>query len=160
MNNKQFLGTWTLKSVIGKSPDGTTSQPFADHPLGYISYMPDGFMHAILMKSGRNLIGVLPEELSEAVRSKKLLFSCKHMMAGIRYVKAMASFLSYCGTYEIRANTVVHHVKAAMVPDWIGTDLIREFVFSGNTLTLIARDRAGNEMELTWERLSKGDEEF
>ena len=62
--------------------------------------------------------------------------------------------MSYCGTYEIRGNIVVHHVKAAMVPDWIGTDLTREFVFSGNTLTLSARDAAGNVMDLLWERVS------
>jgi hypothetical protein len=48
----------------------------------------------------------------------------------------------------------VHHVKAAMVPDWIGTDLTREFVFSGNMLTLTARDDAGNVMDLVWERVS------
>jgi len=42
---------------------------------------------------------------------------------------AMTSFLSYCGTYDIQGNTVVHHVKAAMVPDWIGTDLKREYLF-------------------------------
>jgi hypothetical protein len=154
MSDERFVGTWKLKSVVKKSAAGRVSKPFADNPLGYISYMPDGFMHAILMKSGRNLVGVSPEELSDAARTKKLMMSGKYIMAGIRYVKAMTSFLSYCGTYEIRGNIVVHHVKAAMVPDWIGTDLTREFVFSGNTLTLTARDNAGNVMDLVWERVS------
>jgi hypothetical protein len=154
MSDERFAGTWKLKSVVKKSAAGEVSKPFADNPLGYISYMPDGFMHAILMKSGRNLIGVSPEELSDAARSKKLLMSGKYIMAGIKYVKAMTSFMSYCGVYEIRGNIVVHHVKAAMVPDWIGTDLTREFVFSGNTLTLTARDDAGNVMDLVWERVS------
>jgi hypothetical protein len=154
MSDERFVGTWKLKSVVKKSSAGRVSKPFDDNPLGYISYMPDGFMHAILMKSGRNLVGVSPEELSDAARSKKLLMSGKYIMAGIRYVKAMTSFLSYCGAYEIRGNIVVHHVKAAMVPDWIGTDLTRAFVFSGNTLTLTARDDAGNVMDLVWERVS------
>lgn len=153
MSDERFLGTWTLKSVVKKSYTGEVSKPFADHPLGYISYMPGGFMHAILMKSGRSLIGVPPEELSDAVRAKRLLMSWRYIKAGIRYVKAMTSFLSYCGTYEIRGNIVVHHVKAAMVPDWIGTDLTREFVFSGNTLTLTAHDDAGNVVDLLWERV-------
>ena len=153
MSDERFLGTWKLKSVVKKSSTGHVSKPFADHPLGYISYMPDGFMHAILMKSGRSLIGVPPEELSDAARSKKLFLSWRYIIAGIKYVKAMTSFLSYCGTYEIRGNIVVHHVKAAMVPDWIGTDLTREFVFSGNMLTLTAHDDAGNVMDLLWERV-------
>ena len=154
MSDEQFMGTWKLKSVVKKSAAGLVNKPFADNPLGYISYMPDGFMHAILMKSGRGLIGVPPEELSYAARSKKLLMSWKYIKAGIGYIKAMTSFLSYCGTYEIRGNIVVHHVKAAMVPDWIGTDLTRDFVFSGNTLTLTAHDDAGNVMDLVWERVS------
>jgi hypothetical protein len=154
MNDERFVGTWKLKSVIKKSVAGIVSKPFDDHPLGYISYMPDGFMHAILMKPGRSLIGVPPEELSDAFRTKKLFMSGKYMMAGIKYIKAMTSFLSYCGTYDIRGNTIVHQVKAAMAPDWIGTDLKREFVFSGNTLTLTARDDEGNIMDLVWERVS------
>jgi len=154
MSNERFVGTWKLKSVVQKSSAGLVSRPFEDSPLGYISYMPDGFMHAILMKSGRSLIGVSPEELSEAFRSKRIFTGLRYMTAGLRYVKAMTSFLSYCGTYEVSGNTIVHHVKAAMVPDWIGTDLKRDFAFSGNTLTLTARDNAGNVMDLVWERVS------
>jgi len=139
---------------MSKTSSGHVSRPFGDHPLGYISYMPNGFMHAILMKSDRNSIGISPEELSNAAQSKKLMTSWTYMTAGIRYLKAMTSFLSYCGTYDIRGNIVVHHVKAAMVPDWIGNDLTREFVFNGSTLTLTARDTAGNVMDLVWERVS------
>lgn len=155
MSDKRFLGTWKLVSVVQRSPDGKVSKPFADQPLGYISYMPDGYMHAILMKSGRHPVGVVPEELSAALRTKRLFVSWKYIRAGIRYVKAMTSFLSYCGTYDVRGNTILHSVKAAMVPDWIGTDLKREFVFSKNTLTLTARDDAGNVMDLIWERMAR-----
>lgn len=153
-SDTRFVGTWKLKSMTKKSSDGQMSKPFSEHPLGYISYTQDGFMHAILMKSGRDLIGMPPEELSDAVSKKRLFMSIKYIKAGIRYLKAMTSFVSYCGTYEIRGNTVVHHVKAAMVPDWIGTDLERNFVFSENTLTLTAIDDAGNIMDLIWERVS------
>jgi hypothetical protein len=154
MSDERFVGTWELKSVVQKSSDGCVSRPFAEHPLGYISYRQDGFMHAILMKSERDPIGVPPEELSDALRTKRLFMSWKYIRAGIRYLKAMTSFISYCGTYEIRGNTVVHHVKAAMVPDWIGTDLKRDFVFRENTLTLTACDDAGKIMDLVWQRIS------
>jgi hypothetical protein len=154
ISDSRFVGTWKLKSVTKKSLDGQMSKPLSEQPLGYISYTQDGFMHAILMKSERDLVGVPPEELGDAVGKKKLFMSLKYIKAGIRYVKAMTSFLSYCGTYEIRGNTIVHHVKAAMVPDWIGTDLKRDFVFFENTLTLTARDDAGNIMDLIWERIS------
>jgi hypothetical protein len=152
--DKRFVGTWKLKSVVRRSSSGVVSKPFGDDPLGYISYMPDGFMHAILMKSGRGRIGVSPEELSDAAATKKLLISWKYLAAGLKYVKAMTSFLSYCGTYDICGNVVYHHVQAAMFPDWIGTDLTRTFVFDEDRLTLSARDDAGNVMDLVWERVS------
>jgi hypothetical protein len=88
MSDERFVGTWKLKSVVKKSFAGHVSMPFDEHPLGYISYMPDGFMHAILMKSGRSLVGVSPEELSDAARSKKLLMSGKYIMAGINHIAA------------------------------------------------------------------------
>ncbi|MGP8153878.1 MAG: lipocalin-like domain-containing protein [Smithella sp.] len=154
MSDERFVGTWKLKSMVKKSSAGYLSRPFDENPLGYISYTPDGFMHAILMKSGRSLIGVPPEKIRDAARAKKLWMSWKYIKAGIRYIKATTSFMSYCGTYEIRVNTIVHQVKAAMVPDWIGKDLKRDFVFSGNTLTLSAHDNAGNVTDLVWERIS------
>jgi len=126
MTDQRFWGTWKLESVVQISATGERTQPLGEHPLGYITYLPEGFMHAILMKSERGLMGVSPEELQNAARSKKILFSGKYLMAGLRYLKAMTTFLSYCGTYEIRGNRVIHHVKAAMVPDWIGSDLTRE----------------------------------
>jgi hypothetical protein len=94
-----------------------------------------------------------PEELSDAASTKKLFTSWRYIKAGIRYLKAMTFFVSYCGTYEIREDTVVHRVKAATVPDWIGTDLSRKFVFGENMLTLTACDNAGNVMDLIWERV-------
>ncbi|HON59658.1 MAG TPA: lipocalin-like domain-containing protein [Smithella sp.] len=154
MTDERFFGTWKLQSVVRIGAEGQISKPFGENPLGYITYLPDGFMHAILMKSDRRLTGVAPEELRDAARSKKLFLSWKHLRAGIRYLKAVTSFLSYCGTYEVRDSVVIHHVKAAMVPDWIGTDLTREFSFSGDLLTLTARDTAGNTMVLIWKRVS------
>lgn len=153
-SDTRFVGTWALKSMTKQSSEGLISKPFSEHPLGYISYTQDGFMHAILMKTARDRIGMPPEELSDAVSKKRLFGSLKYIKAGIKYLKAMTSFASYCGTYEIRGNTVVHHVKAAMVPDWIGTDLQRDFIFSENTLTLTAHDDAGNVMDLIWQRVS------
>ncbi|MFA5324140.1 MAG: hypothetical protein WC373_15815 [Smithella sp.] len=35
-----------------------------------------------------------------------------------------------------RGNTVAHKAKAAMLSDWIATDLKRDFIFHDNTLAL------------------------
>ena len=43
----------------------------------------------------------------------------------------------YCGTYDVRDNTVVHHVEAASFPNWVGRDLVRTFTLSSNELRVI-----------------------
>jgi Lipocalin-like domain len=43
-----LLGTWKLLSMIYEAiASGQRSSPFGDHPVGYLSYSPDGRMYAI-----------------------------------------------------------------------------------------------------------------
>ena len=43
-----ILGTWKLQSLVYEvSASGQRSNPFGDHPDGYLSYSPDGRMYAI-----------------------------------------------------------------------------------------------------------------
>jgi hypothetical protein len=46
---------------------------------------------------------------------------------------------------------VIHHVKAALNPNWVGTDLIRSYAFEGNRLTLTVQ-YATSKGVLIWER--------
>jgi len=76
-------------------------------------------------------------------------------MAIFRYLKAAATYVSYAGTYKIVGDTVVHHVQASLYPDWVGTDLVRSYVFSDNRLTLRAEDPPNATQELVWEKARK-----
>jgi hypothetical protein len=58
---------------------------------------------------------------------------------------------AYTATWEIRGQEVVHHVTAALVRDWIGTDLIRTYVFDGDGMMLTAQE-PDREFHLTWRR--------
>jgi hypothetical protein len=49
-------------------------------------------------------------------------------------IAAFDNFQAYCGTYEVRDNTVVHHVEASLLPNIVGTDLVRTFSISGDEL--------------------------
>jgi hypothetical protein len=51
---------------------------------------------------------------------------------------ATEGYDSYCGTYEISEGqkTVIHHVRVALVPNDVNTDLVRKYEFSGNQLKL------------------------
>src|SRR5215471_2549108 len=43
-----ILGTWKLQSLVFEATaTGRRFSPFGDHPVGYLSYSPDGRMYAI-----------------------------------------------------------------------------------------------------------------
>ncbi|MBT7072980.1 MAG: lipocalin-like domain-containing protein [Anaerolineae bacterium] len=146
MVETKFLGMWNLVSWIQKTQDGKTSYPFGVDAIGHIIYTSDGFMSASLMTANRVSIGVSLE---------KLAIKPRYLMAIFRYLKAAATYVSYAGTYKIVGDTVVHHVQASLYPDWVGTDLVRSYVFSDNRLTLRAEDPPNATQELVWEKARK-----
>jgi hypothetical protein len=71
---------------------------------------------------------------------------------------AMDSYSSYCGTYEVKGNKVIHHIELSLFPNWSGVDQERFFEFSSeDRLTLSTRPMAAGGEELTlhanWQRV-------
>ena len=72
---------------------------------------------------------------------------------------AFEGHVSYFGTYTIdpSARTVIHHVRGASYPNWVGHDQIRYYRFDGPHLVLSSPpilDRGESlEYTLTWERI-------
>ena len=66
-------------------------------------------------------------------------------------IAAFDNFLGYCGTYDVRDNTVVHHVETSMLPNWVGTDQVRTFTLSGDELRVVTAPfvRAGKMQTIT-----------
>jgi len=50
--------------------------------------------------------------------------------------EAARTYVAYCGQYEIKDNTVIHHIQASLFPNWVGTDQERFFEFKDDRLTL------------------------
>ena len=63
---------------------------------------------------------------------------------------AYSTYISYCGTYTVEGDNVVHHVKAGLIPSWTGSDQVRRFRFEGGRLII----SPGNQ-KLVWERAKK-----
>jgi len=49
------------------------------------------------------------------------------------------TMFAYAGTYSVDAGKVMHHIDISWNETWTGTDQIRLFEVSGNTLTLTTR---------------------
>jgi hypothetical protein len=122
MGKDEFVGTWKLVSFEMRRSDGQIVYPLGRDVVGVISYDARGNMSGQLMRSDRPAFATndfqkgAPDEIKAAFEG----------------------FLAYFGTYEINEEkgTVTHHMRGSSFPNWVGSDHIRFFEFSGNRLTL------------------------
>ena len=123
---QQFLGTWKLVAMRTRRGDGSQVEPYGPEPLGYITYTADGYMHAILMDPD------LPGAAAP--------------------VEVPGTALAYAATWEVRGVEVVHHVAAGLPTQWTGTDLVRNYAFDGDCMTLTAHAPGDRSVTLVWQR--------
>ena len=120
MTTNPLVGTWKLVSFEVKGPDGRVHYPLGAEPVGYIAYSEDGRMHVAMMKANRHKISA--DMLSLASTEEKAI--------------AAATFVSYCGRYEIKGDKVIHHVEISLDPNMTGEPVERFMQLSGRRLTL------------------------
>jgi hypothetical protein len=134
----QLVGNWTLISYITENPDGSKGKPYGD-AVGRLSYDEHGHMSGQVMRPGRALVAP-GDWQAQQVRS------------------AYAGYIAYFGTYEVNPaqDTVVHHVRGALNPGWVGGDQVRRMRFDGDLLVLSTEVEKGGMMVnhvLTWKKL-------
>ena len=135
----RLVGNWTLLSYDSIHADGTTGKPFGN-AVGRLTYDELGYMSGQVMRPDRAAIA----------RTNK----------GTRRLRAAyAGYIAYFGTYQVNDAdaTVVHHVRGALNPEWVGGRQVRRFRFEGDLLILqvdIPRPDGLVRHVLTWERLT------
>ena len=93
--------------------------------------------------------------------ANRLEFSSGDIKGGTTEEKVAAAdtYISYCGTYEIKRDTVVHHIELSFFPNWNGVDQKRMLSIDGNRLSLstppIAVEGVEQTHHLIWERAKK-----
>ena len=137
----KLVGAWNLVSLYAQDPSGQTSYPFGRNAQGRLIYEPNGRMAVQLMNPNRPRFA-----------SGDLLLTSE---AEVR--AAFDGYAAYYGSYSVDQSKgiIVHHVEAALMPNWVGTDQVRHFEFQGNRLTLKGPLVRGGqeEVSLVWERL-------
>jgi hypothetical protein len=137
----QLVGTWNLVSFYAQGPSGKTSYPFGRKAQGRLIYEANGRMAVQLMNPDRPRFA-----------SGDLLLTSE---AEVR--AAFDGYAAYYGSYSLDQGQgiLVHHIEAAHLPNWVGTDQVRHFELQGNRLTLKGDlERGGQEVvSLVWERL-------
>lgn len=138
----KVVGTWKLVSFTIQDSAGKTTYPFGKDAQGRLIYEANGRMAVQLLNPNRpGFKSDDPLATSEAeVRA------------------AFGGYTAYYGTYSVNPDgqTIVHHIEAALLPDWAGTDQQRHFKFTGKHLTLQGPLHLGGvqgTVSLTWEPL-------
>ena len=123
MTPNPLIGTWRLMSWENRSVDGQISYPLGRDAVGYIMYNPDGYMFVAIMRPDR------------------VKFAAGDLLGGSTEEKAQAAetYVSYCGQYEFRGDTVIHHVELSLFPNWVGVGQERLVELMGNRLMLSTR---------------------
>jgi hypothetical protein len=114
-------GRWELmawEERVGK----TLIRPLGERPQGVIYYADDGWMAVQISGPDR-----------PAIASGDPLGGTEQERAA-----AYATYLAYCGTYEIRDGHIAHSVQLSMFPNWAGEVQVRSAELHGDRLVLRA----------------------
>jgi hypothetical protein len=138
----KLVGYWKLISFHSQDSSGRIAYPFGKDAQGMLIYEADGRMAVQLMNPNRpGFTSDDPLVTSEAeVRA------------------AFGGYTAYYGTYSVNPDeqTIMHHIEASLLPNWVGTDQRRHFEFDGKYLTLKGPLLLGGVqgfVSLVWERL-------
>ena len=141
MERLSLVDSWKLVSFESRDTNGNIAYPWGKDPLGYLLYNSDGYMSVSIMSS---------------IRPK---FSSGDLKGGTLEEKVAAadSHISYRGTYEVKEDTVIHHIELSFFPNWIGVEQKRRLSIDGNRLSLstppIAVAGVEQTQHLVWERV-------
>jgi len=148
----RFVGGWQLRDWTVTMPDGSSRKPYGENPSGHIIYSDNGVMSATFMAETRKALGVprpqLPLEIPKSVAAIK---AQQFDPLARAFFYSAITFTGYCGTYSVTDEDVIHHVETALIPDWVGADFVRRYVFEDDKLILSAEEN-GVIDRLVWQR--------
>jgi Lipocalin-like domain len=108
------FGVVRVREVVAT---GQRYNEFGDKPGGYISYLPDGRMHVMLVADDRaKPSGAVPTDQEKA--------------------QLFATMIAYAGTYKTEGEKVVHDIEISWNQLWAGSQQVRFFKADGDTLTI------------------------
>ncbi len=114
----RLIGTWRLVAAEREEiPSGRKTAFLGENPTGFLHYMPDGRMLALITRAGRKKPAAL---IANAAEAEALI----------------RSMISYGGRYECVGNEVIHHCDISWNESFTGTTQKRSVTFEGERLTL------------------------
>ena len=144
-SKEALIGTWKLVSATDTTERGVIRDTFGPNPTGFLTYTADGRMMGIISNGGRKPLSTI-DYTAAPVEER---------------AEAFVTFGAYAGTYTLEKGRVIHHVQAAWLENWVGTDQIRTIVkLEGDELILRASSASSGGATVTtvlvWQRWKAG----
>ena len=140
MKSNSLVGTYYLVTWENRHESGAITNPLGPDAKGVISYTPDGFVFVHIMANNRSN------------HSSGDLFGGENS----EIIDSATTHISYCGTYEIIEDEVIHYVSVSSFPNWVPSEQRRKWEFQNGQLLLSAQGlQVGNEKVsayLIWRR--------
>lgn len=109
---ERFIGTWILVEFYIKKVNNTRIYPFGKKPNGILIYNNDGYMSAVI--TGEN-------------QPSEVILDFKNSSAEAQALAV--NHISYCGSFEVKEEIIIHQVQASLFPQWKGSYLKRYYEF-------------------------------
>jgi hypothetical protein len=130
VSKSNLIGTYQLVSWEHRHESGEVTHPLGPDAQGVISYSQDGYVSVHIMAKNRKAHAAADLFGGEMTEFKN----------------SATTHLSYCGTFEIQGNEVVHHVSICSFPNWVNSQQRRDWEFKNGQLLLTAHGvQVGNE---------------
>ncbi len=140
MNKETIRGRWNILSWEQLYDDGRVVHPMGTELEGFIEYGPYGMFCVIASKDREAFTSGGQWSASDAEKAA-----------------AYGSYLTYAGSYDVEGETVCHHVRHSLFPNWEGGSQRRVAVLDGGVLSLTARLEEGTPeartAKLVWTRV-------
>ncbi|MFC3172842.1 lipocalin-like domain-containing protein [Novosphingobium bradum] len=137
IDRARLLGSWKLVSaVVQKDGRDSDEQGFGPEPNGYIHYMPDGRMAALIAHTDQ---AAPPPGATDAER-----------------LAQAGNFVAYGGFFTLDGDTVTHHVDVSSSAAGMGLDYVRHLTLDGDRLEIRTPPAIpiGRAMSLVWQRVA------
>ena len=138
-----LVGAWRLVSYETKDAKGRIDYPLGEHVTGQLVYDARSNMSVQIMRQDRPAF--VSNDFARGTDTEARA--------------ALEGYIAYFGTYTMDSakHTVVHHIRGALFPNFVGGDQIRNYTFENGRLVLstppILWRGEPQEWVLVWERL-------
>jgi hypothetical protein len=122
----ELVGAWRFESWTVRNEDGAVSNLLGEHASGVVIITAAGWLSVHL--TGEEPVQVAP---GQAV-----------------------TYVGYAGRYQLVGDRLVTMVEISSIPDWVGTEQVRDVELAGDTVVFRPPPGGGVRHELRWRRIT------